>query len=238
MQTADDYLFDLSGAPGGHLTVHVEAVFDAAWRRDFSAPGFAVLDLGPAPGSHEMRSLMLELKARLGEILDRRSGIRLACCSLGRFDQQETTRFHLDGAPERSLLVLGYEPSEVRSRLSLADYTRCAFDLGIEPRRLLDEYNPMYRKGEEVLAGYVTELPEPARGHGRILLINNSSLPFDEARSNPLGVLHKAEILDPDDAKPRVVNSMMLAAGGPDEVGEGLLREFVRTEEVSKKFHE
>ena len=237
MPTEARYVFDVSRDPQDLIVANAERVFDAAWRSDFSAPGFCLLDLGPDVDSHDLRSLMLAVRERLGEVAARRGLPRFTLRSLGRFDQQETTRFHLDGAPERSLLVLGYEPSEVSSRLSLADYACCAFDLGIEPRRFLDEYNPMYRQGEELLAGYVTELPEPTAGHSRILLINNSCLPFDEARSSPLGVLHKAEILDPDGSKRRVVNSMMLAAGGPDEVGADLLREFVATEEVSKKFY-
>src|SRR5262245_7439710 len=99
---------------------------------------------------------------------------------MARFDQQETTKFHLDGAPDASMLMLGYEPSSVRSRLFLADYTRATFDLGIAPQQFLQEFNPMYRRGEKLLSRYVTELPQPADGHARILLINNSSLPFTE----------------------------------------------------------
>ena len=61
-------------------------------------------------------------------------------------------------------------------------------DLGITPQQFLNVFNPMYRKGEELLGRYVTELPQPAEGHARILLINNSSLPFTEDGANPLGV--------------------------------------------------
>ena len=237
MRTTDEYLFDLSEAPAELLGATAEEFFDAAWRFDFSAAGFCMLDLGPAVSSRELRALMLDLKRRLDEIASRRYGVRFAHRSAGRFDQQETTKFHLDGAPDRSLLMLGYEPSKVRSRLSMADYARCAHDLGIEPRRFLDDFNPMYRKGEELLARYVTELPEVAEGHGRIVLINNSSLPIAEDRSNPLGVLHKAEIVNPDASERRVVNSTMLAAGGPAEVAEDRLRAFVESDEVSKKVH-
>lgn len=230
MRATEDYLFDIPEEPEERLAMDVEKVFDAVWRYDFSAPGFCVLDLGRAVDSHELRSLMVSLKDRLSEVAARREIPRFAYRSLGRFDQQETTKFHLDGAPHRSLLVLGYEPSEVRSRLSLADYTHYAFDLGIEPGRFLDEFNPMYRKGEELLARYVTELPQPVEGHSHILLINNSSLPFTEARTSPLGVLHKAEVLNPDESRRRIVNSIMLVTGGPEEVGEDQLRAFMATE--------
>ena len=158
MQTNSGYLLDVSGAPDQLLAANAERGFDAAWRFDFSAPGFCLLDLGPDVDSHELRSLMLDLKERLIEVAARRNGPRFVYRSLGRFDQQETTKFHLDGAPDRSLLLLSYEPSQVRSRLSLADYTRCASELGMEPKHFLDEFNPMYRKGEEMLAGYVRSL--------------------------------------------------------------------------------
>jgi hypothetical protein len=228
---------DTSAAPGEILTTDAERIFDAVWRTDFTAPGFCRVDLGPGVDSHDLRSLMLDLKERLSAISVARGDAPLAYRSLGRFDQQETTKFHLDGAPDRSLLMLGYEPSRVRSRLSLADYTRCAYDLGIEPRRFLDEFNPMYRKGEERLAPYATELPQHNERHCAILLINNSALPFAEDRRNPLGVLHKAEIPDRDESKRRIVNSIMLEVGGAEEVDEERLRAFVAAEEVSKKFY-
>ena len=238
MRTADEYLIDVSGTPEQLIVSKAESIFDAVWRTDFSVPGFCLLDLGRDVDSHDLRSLMIGLKERLSEVAIHRIGEPFASRSMGRFDQQETTKYHLDGAPERSLLMLGYEPSKVRSRLSLADYTCCAFDLGIEPRRFLDEFNPMYRKGEEVLARYVTELPRPAEGHSRILLINNSSLPYTPERANPLGVLHKAEILGPDETERRIVNSIMLVAAdepGTEEIGGEQQRAFVTTEAISQK---
>lgn len=237
MRTNGDHLFDISEAPERLLATHAEIIFEAVWRTDFTAPGFCLLDLGRAVDSHGLRSLMVRLEERLGEVAIRRGGEPFACRSMGRFDQQETTRFHLDGAPDQSLLMLGYEPSPVQSRLSLADHARCAHDLGITPQRFLDEFNPMYRKGEERLARYVTELPQPADGHSRILLINNSSLPYTNTRTNPLGVLHKAEILGPDESRRRIVNSIMLEAGGPEAVSDEAMRAFVATEEISRKFY-
>jgi len=106
-----------------HLVAQAERVYDLAWRFDFAAPGFAVLDTGPGMDSHTLRSLMVDLKRRLSEIGVRRGGEPFAYRSMARFDRQETTKFHLDGAPEQSMLMLGYEPSKVQSRLFLADYT-------------------------------------------------------------------------------------------------------------------
>ena len=105
-----------------HLVAQAEIVFDFVWRFDFTAPGFAVLDIGPGMDSHTLRSLMVDLKRRLSEIGVRRGGKPFTYLSMARFDQQETTKFHLDGAPDQSMLMLGYEPSKVVSRLFLADY--------------------------------------------------------------------------------------------------------------------
>jgi len=219
------------------LMAQAETVFDLVWRFDFAAPGFAVLDIAPGPDSHALRSMMVSLKERLSEIGVSRGRGQFVYKSMARFDQQETTKFHLDGAPEQSLLMLGYEPSNVESRLFLADYTRAAFDLGITPTQFLSDFNPMYKTGEDLLGRYTTELPQPAEGHSRILLVNNSSLPFTEARTNTMGVMHKAIIVTPDDAERRIVNSTMLAVGEADAIGQEQQREFVTTDKISHKVY-
>lgn len=236
MWTTDDYC--LNALPHQDwISLEAGKIFRLAWRRDFTAPGFCVVDVEPGVDTHALRALMVALKQRLSEIALRETGRRLVYASMARFDQQETTKFHLDGAPDESMLMLGYEPSRVRSRLFLADYSRAAFDAGITPRQFLREFNPMYRRGEELLARYTTELPQPGEGHARILLINNSSLPFTEDRKHSLGVLHKAEIINPDASERRIVNSTMLFAGETDEVGPEQPREFVSTEKISQKVY-
>lgn len=217
-------------------------VYDAVWRTDFSAAGFYLRDLGHCVDSHSLRRQMIALKHGLSKMAVARTGKRFVGLSLGRFDQQTTTKFHLDGAPAESLLMLGYEPSEVQSRLALADYTRSAFERGVGPREFLERFNPMFAAGEEALNGYVTELPQPAAGHSRILLINNSSLPFTAARTNPLGVMHRAEIIDPDDRKRRIVNSIMMTTAldqfdtpAIDELARE--QEFIATEQISPKIY-
>jgi hypothetical protein len=228
-----DYCLDVPAKPERHVA---EKVFDLVWRCDFTAPGFSLLDAGREMDSHALRRWMVNLKEQLSEIGVRRGGKKIVFRSMARFDQQETTKFHLDGAPSESMLMLGYEPSQVRSRLFLADYTHAAFDLGITPQQFLSEFNPMYRKGEELLATNVTELPQPEVGHARILLVNNSSLPFTEARTNSLGVMHKAIIVTPNEAERRIVNSTMLVTEG-EEIGVDTQEEFVRTDKISQKVY-
>jgi hypothetical protein len=227
------YCLELSARPEQFIA---QRVFNLAWRFDFSAPGFAVLDLGPDVDSHTLRAWMLELKELLSAVSVGCGGRPFVYRSLGRFDQQETTKFHLDGAPEQALLLLGYEPSRVESRLFLADFIRAAFDLGLTPQQFLDDYNPMYRPGEEMLGGYTTEIPPPAVGHSRIVLINNSSLPFIDQRMNPLGVLHKAVIVTPVPNEQRVVNSMMLVTEG-EEISVEKQQGFVTTDRISQKVY-
>jgi hypothetical protein len=218
-----------------HLLAQAEALFHLVWRFDFTAPGFCLIDVGPAMDSYALRSSMVALKEWLSGIAVRRDIGPFAFKSMGRFDQQETTKFHLDGGPLQSMLMLGYESSQVRSRLFLADYSRAAFDQGITPQQFMHDVNPMYRRGEELLDRHVTELPEPDDGHSRILLINNSSLPFTDARTNSLGVMHKAIIDTPDETERRIVNSTTLVLGDADEVGQEKQQDFVRTDEISKK---
>jgi hypothetical protein len=231
MQSQTEYLLMLTAA-SDHAVA--ERVYDLAWRFDFTAPGFSLLDAGSGVDSHTLRAWMVDLKRRLSEVSQRRTGTPFLYRSMARFDQQETTKLHLDGAPDESMLMLGYEPSQVHSRLFLADYSRAAFDLGITPQQFLQEYNPMYRRGEEMLGRYTTELPQPQPGRACILLINNSSLPFTEARTNPLGVMHKAIIVAPNEAERRIVNSTMLVTGG-EEIADEKREEFVRTDEISQK---
>ena len=217
------------------LDDRVEQVYDLVWRFDFGAPGFVVLDIPPGPDSHVLRAWMLRLKLGLSDTGVRRGRGAFAFRSLSRFDQQVTTKFHLDGAPDQSLLILGYEPSEVKSRLFLADYSRAAFDQGITPLQFLQDFNPMYKTGEDLLREYVTELPSPALGHSRIVAINNSALPFSEARTNSLGVFHKATIDSPDSTKRRIINSTMLALEEQDTVDRAQQHEYVTTDKISQR---
>jgi hypothetical protein len=232
MWTADAYVIPLTAEPGPALA---QRVFDLVWRFDFAAPGFCLLDAGPGVDSRTLRARMVVLADRLAEVGRGRVGYGFGVRAVARFDQQVTTKFHLDGGPDRSALVLGYEPSRVRSRLLLADYSRAAFDRGLTPQDFLREHNPMYRAGEDALAPYVTELPAPEAGRARVVVVNNSSLPFAPARTNPLGVLHKAEILNPDAAERRVVNSILLAADPGEVPGPVGLREFVTTDHISHR---
>lgn len=209
--------------------------FGTAFRTGMDRPGFALLNLG-ACDSHTLRECMVELKRLLAQRYEKETGRAWHYLSIGRFDQQTTTKFHLDGAPDESMLMLGYEPSAVVSRILLADYTRCAWEHGLTPRQYLDEHNPMFTEGANMLEGYVTELDAWSPGEAQVLLINNSAVPYEPGGHRMLGVLHKAEIVHPDPKKLRIVNSTMMfsaEADAPEPISAPEQSEFLRTTKVS-----
>jgi hypothetical protein len=211
MHSSAVYFAAFSGLPDTQgMQTLASRVFHQVFRTDFQAPGIALVNLGQTVGSRQLRSFMVALKELLAERFYHQTGKRLDYLSLGRFDQQDTTKFHLDGAPEESFLMLGYEPTKVRSEVAIADYSKAAFDLGMEPKQFLAELNPMYAAGMERLAPYVTRLTAFDPGAAQVLLINNSSQPFIPNEQNQLGVLHQATILQPLPTERRVVNSTML----------------------------
>jgi hypothetical protein len=173
--------------------------------------------------SQMLRQEMLRLRETLSAFTP--MGIR----SLGRFDQQESTRFHRDGGPAINLLVLGYEPTPIRSHLYLADPFRAARQLQRDPEELIGEL--MFRPSEEALAGHIVELPQPSSGHSTILIVNNSA--------QGLCLLHKAVVPAPDESQVRLVNSMMLAVKSTSESEEAVTpeeeRDFLTTTAYRRK---
>jgi hypothetical protein len=180
-------------------------VFRRVWRTSLDEPGFALIRFGEPVGSHELRRFLLDLAVAFPlEFVPER---------LGRFDQQVSSRFHRDGAPPASLLLLGYEASRVRGRVFVADAERAAATAGLPVNEYLAAHNPMTSAGEARLWPVATELVVPV-GEPFVVVLNNSLLPTDPGRV--LGVLHKAEVPDPDLTAERVINSVgLMLAGDP-----------------------
>jgi hypothetical protein len=172
-------------------------VFRRVWRAALDRPGFALVRFPHAVPSRALRRAMVELVGAFP--------VPFVPERFGRFDQQVSSKFHRDGAPPASLLVLGYEPTAVRSRFWVADSSAAAAHAGLSPADYLAANNPMFPAGEARLAPFVTELDLP-HGEPFVVLVNNSLLPFGSG--NPLGVLHKAVIPAPDPAGRRVINSV------------------------------
>ncbi|MEM9071543.1 MAG: hypothetical protein AAGE52_23755 [Myxococcota bacterium] len=133
----------------------------------------------------------------------------LSPVSLTRFDQQQTTRWHVDGGPDASVLVLGYEPTEVRSEVYVCDLGRVAARLGTD----LVDAAMRAQRGE--CDPWIAELGKrlPLRFDDYPIVVLNNSVD----RSG--GVLHRARV----EAKPsasRVVNSALFALAERAEWGD------------------
>jgi hypothetical protein len=195
-----DYAIDF-----GDVRDAAARVFHMVWRTTLGRPGFAVVRFPTPIDSLELRRRMLEIAESLPEdfVVER----------FGRFDQQVSSKFHRDGAPPASLLLLGYEATTVRSRIFIADASRAAIEAGIPLPEFVARFNPMFPAGEVRYVPFVTELELP-HGEPYLVAINNSLLPYVPGPGNPLGVLHKAVIEAPDPAARRVINSVGLAPAG------------------------
>lgn len=194
-----------------------EQAATCVFRRDFEQPGFALLDAGIEWTPRRFRAFLVALTAALNEVYQERFGRHLIYLSLGRFDQQVTTRAHRDGAPDESILILGYEPSAISSRLFLLDYTRYAQEIGLTPHEFLDRLNPAFGDNEALLRDYTREVAGFRQGRYQILIINNSAASWENREHGMLGVLHKAVMLASQPGQPRHVNSLTLTTAERDE---------------------
>lgn len=129
-----------------------EAVYNRVFRTDFSQPGFALIDRGRNFGSETQRQLMIDLKYELSQLERKHRGHELVYQSLTRFDQQVKTKPHRDDDRNESILVLGYGPSLIETRLGMSDYSKCAHDRGMTPAEFLKQFNPMFSDGQDRLA--------------------------------------------------------------------------------------
>jgi hypothetical protein len=197
------------------LGVLATELAERVFRTDLERPGFAHLNLGRSAGESErFQQWLKDLARELGEVYRREYGQLLGCHSQGRFDQQVTTGAHRDGGPDESVLVLGYEPTTVASRLLLLDFSRAARDRGLEPAEFLARFNPIFPAGREVLEGYVTELADFDPAYAHVVIINNGNRPWADRGTGMLGVLHQAIILRRDPSARRIVHSLMLSPVG------------------------
>ena len=65
----------LNVTPPTITTEVAAAVYAPAWRFDFDAPGFALLDLGTALDSHALRAAILDLGELQKRVAEKGSGV-------------------------------------------------------------------------------------------------------------------------------------------------------------------
>jgi hypothetical protein len=195
------------------------ALFPRVWRNTPTEPGWAVMVPDVPVGSFTLRRKMVRVLTELSAEAERAGLPPFVIERLGRFDQQVSTRFHRDGGPDESLLILGSEPSEVVSRFFVADAARAAEAIGMGVNAFLAANNPLRPAGEAALAEVTTEVRWPA-DRGAIVVVNNSLFPDGEP-GRSLGLLHRGLIDHPDPTATRVINS--LGAMPADEPGRAAL---------------
>lgn len=213
----------------------LDSIYPKVFRTDFSEPGFVVIDFGLACSSEHLRAGMVYLKDQLSKKHAANVGKKLLYQWMGRFDQQETTKFHLDNAADQSFLMLGYEPTVIQSKLYFADYVQFAKSINASEEEYFEKYNPMFTDGEKLLKPYVTKVEGLREDTYKIVLMNNSNMnPMGET----IGVFHKAEIIQKDTSKERVINSMMMYSGhlGEEEtITRKTQEDFITTHLISKR---
>ena len=187
-----------------------EDAYQLACRTDLDMPGFCIISIESVADSVSFRRLMVDLKGAMSEIHASKTGGSLVYLSASRFDQRSTTRPHLDGGPDECLLMLGYEPSNVKSEIEISDYSKCAYHLGITPKAFMTEHNPMFDQGSALLKPYSMRVPCFSPLRYQIVCINNSSAPYSTDGTTWQGVLHNATIEAVAETDPRIVNSTMI----------------------------
>lgn len=231
MRPKEDYF--ISTTPDS-LLASSRLIYKKVFRTDLTEPGFIVIDLGFTLGSQELRKYMVLLKNELSELHIDRFKQKLMYQWMGRFDQQETTKFHLDNAADQSFLMLGYEPTKIKSKLYFADYIQLAASMKISGEEYFEKYNPMFTNNESLLTPFITEVEGFREDTFKIVLVNNSNTRTNETK----GVFHKAEIIQKNLSEDRVINSTMIYAANVDDhesYSSSQQEEFIITNKISKK---
>jgi hypothetical protein len=212
-----------------------ELIYKKVLRTDFNEPGFVVIDFGVAFTSEKLRACMVQLKEDLSRIHIERTDQQLCYQWMGRFDQQESTKFHIDNAADQSFLMLGYEPTAVRSKIYFADFNQLIQSMNISGDEYFKNFNPMFTDGEKLLSPFITEIEAFDEKTYKIILMNNSNT---NTPNGTLGVFHKAEIIEKDETRQRVINSVMIYStdvGEIDNYSKESQQNFIYTNEISKR---
>lgn len=186
--------------------VEIDKIYSSVFRKNHEESGFIILTFEKPMNSKILRKYMVQIKESLCKKCQADFHEKLDFYWLGRFNHQNTTPYHRDNAPKDSFLMLGYEPTKVESKLSFADYHQLITNNNIPVDKYYELYNPLFKKGVELLKPYITEIETFDKEAYKIVLMNNSDL----TSKKTCGVLHKAEIPEKDFSQPRILNSIML----------------------------
>lgn len=235
--TPSDYTWELGREQAADSEWPV-GIFSSVARSTFESPGFCLVTFEFETDSRALRQMMWSIRLAFAHTHHQRTGRYVHVNSVGRFDQQQTTKPHRDGAADESILVLGYEPSPIESEIALLDYSACAAEMGITPAEFLDRHNPMFARSAGLLVPWTTRVESFSNLRPQILVINNSMAQPSDSEARWQGVLHTAAVPHPDETQQRVINSMMLIsedANATDAVTESEVRDFLTTAPVLRR---
>lgn len=211
-----------------------EKSFKSVFRTTTEAPGFVHLVFSNKEMTpYKFRSIMIDLKKELLKLSVSTFNKKLSYHWLVRFDQQVNTPFHVDNAANQSILMLGYEPSEIKSELHVADYHAYANKAHKTLEDYSNKFTPVFKDDEDLLQPFISKINLVNEDNYSIAIINNSS---PKSNIETLGMYHKALIRNKDLGKSRVVNSMVLNVVSTDKITEDEQKEniFLNTNQISK----
>lgn len=209
-----------------------EQLFRDVIRDTTDRPGFYYKDLGRDIDSKFFRKLMIELKERLSEHCKKQINKQLNYHWMSRGNHRNSSKFHIDSATDQSILMLGYEPTTVESKVLLADYTKYLEDTGQSVQDYFSNaLNGTYGPDDDKLKPYVSELSPFPKEHYRIVIINNSR----SFGQKTFGVFHRGEVYENFNQSDRVVDALMISICevGTEEIHEEhAINNFVNTDHV------
>ncbi len=210
----------------------MECLFKDVLRDSTEQPGFYYKDLGADFDSKSLRRLQLELKERLSELCQQRLDKQINYQWMSRTNHRNSSKFHIDTAPEQSILILGYEPTSVESKAYLADYTKYLEDQNLSAQDYFrNSINGNFAPDDEALTPYVSEVSPFPKEHYRLLVINNSR----SFGQKSYGVFHRGEVPENLNQEDRLVNGVMVSLcdlGTPESYEEHLIANFVNSDLV------
>ncbi len=212
----------------------VNNIYKEVFRQSTINSGFCYFDFGKEIDSKSFRQIMVNLKKSLSETCKTKLNKKLIYQSIGRFNHQNTSRFHRDTAENHSFLMLGYEPTKVDSKVYVADYSKYIEVHNIPLLNYFENDESTNTIGNyDCLEPYITELNPFYKNHFRLLILNNSKS-FTE---KTYGVFHRGEIPNKVEQENRVLNYMMLYLSGKlveEKYSNEIVNDFISTKLVSR----
>ncbi len=210
-----------------------QQAFAAVFRYDFSQAGFYVVELDNNITSSQFRQWMIELKQQLEQLFHQAKNKYLGYLSLDRTSRAFTTKFHLEATPDNeSLLMLGYETTQVTSCLHLFDYCKYIYDNQIVPDTFFTTFQKQQQQNPDMYQPYIETIALDGQKL-QIVIINNSFYPAKLDGTSMLGVMHKGQVFAADGTEERIINAVALRVTDIKPSQQQQEREFILSEDVT-----